>query len=124
MSLAMKDQTITIYGDGSQKRSYIFIDDLVEAILQAVLKKKAYGEVFNVSGKERKSVLEMAQIVVKTVGKGKISFVPWPEKAKKVEMGDIYLDIRKIKHFLSWEPSYSLKEGVKETLGFFDTNSK
>lgn len=120
ISLAMNDRTITIYGDGSQKRGYIFIDDLVEAILQSVLEKKAYGDVFNVSGKERKSVLEMAQIVVKSVGRGKISFVSWPGKAKKVETGDIYLDIGKIKRDLSWEPSYSLNEGIKQTLKFFD----
>ena len=124
MSLAMNDRTITIYGKGSQKRSYIFIDDLVEAILQAVLNKKTYGEVFNVSGKERNSVLEMAQIVVKSVGKGKISFVPWPEKAKKVETGDIYLNTRKIEKILSWKPAYSLKDGIEQTLKYFRKNNK
>jgi UDP-glucose 4-epimerase len=115
--LASKGETIKIFGEGHQRRTYLYIHDLVDAILQVVDDAKSFGEVFNVGGSESVSIIDMANMVVRTVGKGRIEKQPWPEKAAKIEVGDLQLDISKIQAKIGWSPKVSLKQGIINSYG-------
>jgi UDP-glucose 4-epimerase len=115
---AMDDQTITIYGDGSQVRDYIYIDDLAEAFVRAAATAACNGQVFNVGSGTGVTFKTMAETIIKTVKSGKIIHVPWPETYVNVETGNYVSDIRKISGFLDWQPKIDLKEGVARTFAY------
>jgi len=115
----MKGKDITIYGDGSQLRDYIFIDDLVNAYLLAGVSKNASGQIFNVGSGVGTKFKDMTDSIIEIVGKGKKINVPWPENYHNIETGDYVTDISKIKKLLGWEPKISLYKGLKKTYEFY-----
>ena len=116
---AMDDQTITIYGDGSQIRYYIFIDDLAEAFVRAAATDACSGQVFNIGSGTGVTFKTMAETIIQTVKSGKIIHVPWPDNYVNVETGDYVSDIRKISGFLGWHPGIDLQEGVARTFAYY-----
>lgn len=120
--LAMENKKLTIYGDGSQMRDYIYIDDVADAFIQSAINKNAFGEVFNLGSGVGTRFIDMVHTIVDTVGKGEIVNVPWPAEWKNVETGDYISDISKIKNAIEWEPKIPLKEGIKKTYDYYKYN--
>jgi UDP-glucose 4-epimerase len=116
MELALANATINLYGNGSQLRDFIYIDDLVEALLIVGQEPRIDGEVFNVSSGEAISLREAAEIIVAVTCKGQIEQIPWPSGAKQVETGDFLADITKIKQVTGWHPRTEFKNGIKKAL--------
>jgi UDP-glucose 4-epimerase len=121
---AMNGETIEIFGDGKQLRDYIFVEDIVFAMLAAGIAERVDGEVFNLGSGHSISFLEMAQTVVDVVGKGSIKKVPWPNNYKIIEGGDFDCDISKANDLLKWTPKYALREGVGKTVEFYEKYRK
>lgn len=119
LRLAMENKTISIFGEGRQIRDYIFVEDLADAFIVASIKPECYGEVFNVGSGKGTSFIDMVNTVVKTVGKGQIKHIEWPENYINVETGDYITDIRKITSFTGWKPSMDFDEGVKITYEYY-----
>lgn len=119
---AMEGKDITIFGDGSQMRDYIFVDDLADAFISASVTDKTSGEVFNVGSGIGTKFKEMAETIIESIGKGKINFVPWPDNYLNVETGDYITDITKIKSYLDWSPQSDLKTGVLKTFKYYSVN--
>jgi len=117
--LAMENKVIKIFGNGNQVRDYIYIDDLVNAFLLASFKKEAIGQVYNVGSGIGTEFKDMANLVIKTVGKGRIEFIPWPKNYMNVETGDYITDITKIKKELGWMPHISLEKGIENTVDYY-----
>ena len=115
----MNDKEITVYGEGSQLRDYIFIDDLVNAYLLAGISPNAKGNVFNVGSGVGTEFKDMVDLLIEMVGKGKKIEVPWPENYHNIETGNYITDISKIKSLLNWEPKVSLRDGLKVTYEFY-----
>jgi len=118
---AMEGKEITIFGDGSQMRDYIFVDDLANAFISASITDKTSGEVFNVGSGTGTKFKDMVENIIKIVGKGKINFVPWPDNYLNVETGDYITDIAKNKSYLDWYPQCDLKTGVLKTFEYYST---
>lgn len=116
IELALDDETLPIYGEGRQLRDYIFIGDLIEAMLCAGADKNTDGKVFNVGGGEGISLLEMANLIVRKVGRGRVQRVPWPSMALAIETGDFIADIRQISREFGWKPRVGVEEGVQLTV--------
>jgi nucleoside-diphosphate-sugar epimerase len=116
INLAISGHTLSVYGDGSQLRDYIHINDVVEAFLTAGVHPRASGQTFNVGSGRSVSFLEMAKLVITLTNSGKITQVPWPESALKVETGDFYSDIASIQHILGWNPKISLEAGLRDAI--------
>lgn len=116
---AMEGKPITIFGDGSQMRDYIYIDDLVEAIVRAMTTPGMEGEVFNVGSGAGTSFRDMVATVVDTVGTGSYHHVEWPADYVNVETGDYISDITKLKRSFDWQPSISIEEGVRRTVDYY-----
>lgn len=116
---AMCSETIEIFGEGNQLRDYIYVEDIVSAMLSAGVCDKANGEVFNLGSGYSIPFHEMAQTVISVVGDGYLKNIPWPENYKIIEGGDFDCDISKANIMLDWSPKYSLNEGIEKTVEFY-----
>lgn len=115
---ALSGVTCEIYGDGTQTRDFIYIDDLIEAILAAATVAPG-GEVFQIaSGKER-TVLELATLLKEELGRHDVEM---DLAHGPLRLGDVrrnYSDTSKARAILKWAPRVSLPEGLAETVGYF-----
>lgn len=115
ISLAINNKTIEIFGNGEQKRDYIFIDDLVSAFLKAALSKKL-GQIYNLGCGKGIKFKKMVTLILNGIGNGRIKYVPWPKDYKDAETGSYISDITKIKRNLNFQPKVSFKIGIKKTI--------
>jgi UDP-glucuronate decarboxylase len=113
---ALKNQDITIYGDGSQTRSFCYMDDLLEAMVRAMNTGDEFTGPVNIGNPGEFSMLELAELVLKLTGsKSRIIFQPLPQDDPRQRKPDITL----AKSALGWEPKVKLEEGLKETIAYF-----
>jgi len=116
ISQAVEGRNITVYGDGSQTRSFCYITDTVRAVLSILANDVARGEVFNIGNPEETSILELAK-KVKTLARSKseITFHPLPQDDPRRRCPDI----SKAKKLLNWQPEITLDEGLIRTISWF-----
>jgi UDP-glucose 4-epimerase len=117
--LAIEDATIQIYGDGSQLRDFVFVDDAADAFLRAGAMDACNGEAFNVGGTEPISHRELTSLLVEIAGSGRIAYVPWPPEKKAIDIGDFYTDSSKMTRTTGWRPTVPLREGLARTVAFY-----
>lgn len=120
--LAVEGEAIRLYGDGNQLRDVLYVDDVVRALLLAALTPEAAGEALNVGSGEGVSLGTIARELVEIAGKGRIEYVPFPEEAKRIEIGDYVGDVAKIERLLSWRPSVRLRDGLERSLRYFEAH--
>ena len=113
---AVSGRPITLFGDGSQRRDYLYIDDLVEALLRAASLPVSRGKVYNIGDGQGTSLLELAEMAVLEAGQGEIVRVPWPEEYRAIETGDYLSDISLARHELDWSPVTDIREGIARTV--------
>ena len=114
MVQALKGEDITVYGDGTQTRSFCYVEDLIDGIKRLLNSDEA--EPVNLGNPEEISVLDFAKEIVRLTGsKSRIVFNPLPQNDPKVRQPDI----TKAKRILGWEPKVSREEGLKRTLQYF-----
>ena len=111
---ALKGEDMTIFGDGTQTRSFCYVSDMIDGIYQLLMSDEVNP--VNIGNPKEMSVLEFAQEVLRITGsKSKIVFKPLPQDDPKVRQPDI----AKIKQVLNWEPKVSLEDGLNETILYF-----
>merc|ERR1712151_314195 len=112
---ALAGEDITIYGDGSQTRSFSFVDDTVEALLRFMDQEQTVGPM-NIGNPHEFTVKELAEMVVELTGsKSKIIYLPLPGDDPKQRRPDI----TRARKYLSWEPKTQLREGLLKTIDYF-----
>jgi UDP-glucose 4-epimerase len=116
--LAVEDRTIQIYGDGSQIRDLVFVDDAADAFLRAGASDACNGEVFNVGGAEPISHRDLAARIIAAAGGGRVEFIEWPAEKRAIDIGDFYADSTKFQRATGWQPTVSLTDGLTRTLAF------
>lgn len=113
---ALKGEDITIYGDGSQTRSFCYVDDLIEGFVRMMNQDKIIGPV-NIGNPGEFTMLELAKEVLELTGsKSKIVFMPLPGDDPKMRRPNIDL----AKSALGWEPTIPLRKGLEKTICYFD----
>ncbi len=111
---ALRGEDLTVYGDGSQTRSFCYVSDLVEGIVR--LLRSDYNGPINLGNPQELSVLEFAhRIIALTGSRSRITFKSLPVDDPKVRQPDIGLARR----LLGWEPQVSLEDGLRETIAYF-----
>jgi UDP-glucose 4-epimerase len=120
IGLALQNKELTLYGEGTQKRTVTFIKDLVNAIILATYPKDIHGETFFAVGDLTYTVKQIAEIIVKIFGSGKVTHIPWPEERQKMEVGDSEISNKRIKNSLEWEPKYDISMGLMETKAYYN----
>ena len=113
---ALKGEDITIYGDGSQTRSFCYVDDLIEGFVRMMNQDKIIGPV-NIGNPGEFTMLELAKEVLELTGsKSKIVYKPLPGDDPKMRRPNIDL----AKSALGWEPTIPLRQGLEKTIVYFD----
>jgi UDP-glucuronate decarboxylase len=114
---ALKNKDITIYGDGSQTRSFCYVDDLVEGIINMMNSRGEFTGPVNLGNPREFTILELAEKIVYLTGSNsKIVYKPLPEDDPKQRQPDIDL----AKKELNWEPKIPFEEGIKKTIDYFE----
>jgi UDP-glucose 4-epimerase len=119
LRLAVEGQELLVFGDGTQRRDFTYVDDAVEAFLLAGASPEADGEVFNVGGEPPVSLRELAELLVEIAGGGSYRLVPFPEERRSIDIGDYFADDAKIRRRLGWEPRVGLREGLDRSLAYY-----
>ena len=113
---ALKGEDITIYGDGSQTRSFCYVDDLIEGFVRMMATDAGFTGPVNMGNPNEFTMLELAEQVIKTVGgTSKLVFMPLPTDDPKQRQPNITL----AKDKLGWQPKVQLEDGLKETTAYF-----
>jgi len=112
-------ERVQVYGDGSQRRDFTYVDDAVRAFCLAVVDDAVGGEVLNVGSREPVSLLELARRLVALNGGGAYDVVPFPPDRLAIDIGDYFADSSKLEQRLAWSPEVDLEEGLRRTLGYF-----
>jgi len=122
---ALQNLPITIYGDGSQTRSFSYVDDTIDAFLLLMKTPDEFTGPVNIGNPDEFTVKELAEIIIDLTGsKSKLEFKPLPSDDPVQRQPDISLAIEKLK----WEPATELLDGLRKTIRYFesllDTNTK
>lgn len=117
--LAIQDREIEIYGDGTQVRDLVFVDDAVDAFLRAGASDACNGRVFNVGGLEPVAHRDLVALLVRIAGTGRYRFVEWPPEKKAIDIGSFHADSTRIARVLGWRPSTPLASGFERTVAYF-----
>jgi UDP-glucose 4-epimerase len=117
--LALEGREIQVFGDGSQLRDFVYVDDAADAFLRAGASNVCDGDVFNVGGDEPVSHRELAQLLIRIAGSGSVRFVEWPADKKRIDIGSFYSDSTKFRATTGWRPRVQIDEGLRRTLSFY-----
>jgi len=117
--LAIENQEIQIFGDGSQVRDFVYVDDASDAFLRAGASDACNGEVFNVGGSEPIAHRQLVELLIDVAGTGRYKMVEWPAEKKVIDIGSFYADSSKFKAAVGWEPRVDLREGLKRTVAYY-----
>jgi UDP-glucuronate decarboxylase len=113
---ALRGEDITIYGDGSQTRSFCYVDDLIEVIVRMMDSERGFTGPVNIGNPVEYTMLELAEKVIALVGgRSKLVNKPLPSDDPRQRQPDISVARDK----LGWQPSVTLEDGLKETIAYF-----
>jgi UDP-glucuronate decarboxylase len=115
---ALKGEDITIYGEGTQTRSFCYVDDLLEGMVRLMNSREDFTGPVNIGNPGEYTMIELAEKILKLTGsKSKLSHMPLPADDPMQRKPDITL----AKKELGWEPTIPLEEGLKRTIEYFKT---
>jgi len=118
---ALAGEDITIYGDGSQTRSFCYVDDLIEGFVRLMASPQEVTGPINLGNPVEFTMIELAQAVLKlTNSKSKLTYMPLPADDPKQRRPDI----NRARSTLGWEPKIPLVEGLRETVAYFKNLSQ
>ncbi len=119
LKAALLGEQIEVWGDGSQRRDLLFVDDAVRAFLLSAARQEAEGEVFNVGAPTSVTLKELAELLVSLRAGAACRFVPFPADRKAIDIGDYFTAGDKIRDTLGWAPSIGLEEGLRRSLDYY-----
>ena len=118
---ALQNKDITIYGDGSQTRSFCYVSDLIEGMIKMMNNEEDFIGPVNLGNPSERSILDFAKLIIEmTNSKSKIIYKPLPSDDPIQRKPDISL----AKEKLDWEPKVDIKEGIAKTIEYFDKKLK
>ena len=113
---ALKNEDITIYGDGKQTRSFCYVDDLIEGIIAMMSSREGFTGPVNLGNPEEFTMLELADCIIRLTGsKSNIRYLPLPQDDPIQRKPDIRLAQKE----LGWKPTVKLEAGLKKTMDYF-----
>ena len=118
---ALKNEDITIYGDGSQTRSFCYVSDLIEGMIKMMNNEENFTGPVNLGNPSERSILDFAKMIIEmTNSKSKIVYKPLPSDDPIQRKPDISL----AKEKLNWKPTVDITEGISKTIEYFDKKLK
>jgi UDP-glucose 4-epimerase len=117
--LAIEGREIQVFGDGSQQRDFVYVDDAADAFLRAGASDACNGGVYNVGGTDPICHRELVALLIRTAGSGSVRHVEWPPEKKQIDIGSFYSDSSRVRHAVGWTPQVGLAEGLRRTIAFY-----
>ena len=117
---ALAGDEIRLFGDGSQMRDCLFVDDVVDAMMRAATCADAVGEVFNLGHSEVLPLSEIARLTIAAAGTDStVRCVPWPDELKRIDIGSFQGDFSKAQQILGWTPRILFADGMASTIAHY-----
>jgi UDP-glucose 4-epimerase len=117
--LALEGREIQIYGDGSQIRDFVHVDDASDAFLRAGATDAVNGDVFNVGGSEPTAHRDLVSLLLAASGRGTMRFVDWPDEKRRIDIGSFYSDYSRLTEATGWTPRIGLRTGLTTTMAYY-----
>lgn len=124
---ALRNEPLTVYGDGKQTRTFTHVNDVVKALMGLMLKEEAIGEVFNIGGTEETTIFELAEkIIAKTGSDSEISLIPYEDAFEKdfEDMQRRVPGIEKLKKLIEFHPAYELDVILDDVIDYIKTQQQ
>jgi UDP-glucose 4-epimerase len=118
LKAAVLSEEFEVWGDGTQRRDLLYVDDALRAFLLAAARTEADGAVYNVGAEASVDLAELAELVVR-LGGGSYRLVPFPPEREAIDIGDYYSNAAKIRAALGWQPTVTLEDGLRQTLAYY-----
>ena len=115
----LEGKVIQVFGDGTQRRDYNFIDDVIDAFLISATSDDAIGQSFNLGSSDPLSLEATAKIMCDEINGAHYELVPFPEERKAIDVGDFVCDYSAFSKSFGWNPKFSFEEGIAESINFF-----
>lgn len=116
--LVVEEEPFEVWG-GDQLRDFTYVDDAVDAFLLQAAKEDANGKIYNLGGDPPISLMDLANLLIKSNGGGEYFIKEYPLERKKIDIGDYYADDSLIKSELGWAPKQKLAEALSLTLAYY-----
>ena len=114
---ALCGDDIELFGDGSQQRDCVYVDDVVDAMLAAATHPAAVGEIFNLGNSEVLALSDIARHMIEAAGAGgTVRCVPWPDHLERIDIGSYQGDFSKSERMLGWAPRTRFADGIRTTI--------
>lgn len=119
LRLALLDEEIQIFGDGSQVRDFVHVDDAADAFLRAGANDAINGQALNVGGHEPIAHRDLVTLLLSVAGTGRMRMVEWPADKKRIDIGSFYSDSTRFSTATGWQPQITLRDGLADTITFY-----
>ena len=119
LRLVIEDAEVQIFGDGSQVRDFVYVDDAGDAFLRAGATDAVNGEALNVGGTEPIAHRDLVSLLVEIAGSGRMRFVEWPAEKKAIDIGSFYSSSDRLAAATGWRPTVTLRDGFARTIAFY-----
>jgi UDP-glucose 4-epimerase len=117
--LAVEGGEIQVFGDGSQVRDFVYVDDAADAFLRAGASDACNGLALNVGGSEPISHRDLVGLLLEVAGSGRMRFVDWPAEKRAIDIGSFYSDSTRFRDLSGWTPTVPLREGLSRTVQYY-----
>ena len=118
---AILGETIQLFGTGEQIRDFTYVDDVVSALCIAASTPNCHGRVYNLGG-EQATLKQVAELLIKHCGKGRIEITPFPEERRKIDIGNFYGSYEKFAADVGWRPKIGLSDGLRNMIDYYKAN--
>jgi UDP-glucose 4-epimerase len=117
--LAVENEEIQVFGDGSQVRDFVHVDDAADAFLRAGASDACNGEALNVGGDQPVTHKELVALLLEVAGTGRMRLVEWPSDKKAIDIGSFYSDSTRFRALTGWSPAIGLRDGLAATVEYY-----
>ena len=119
---AWANQQIKIFGEGSQTRNIMYVDDAAEILWRAAHEPRLIGDTYLAVGRQHLTVREIADTIIRVFQRGRVTCVEWPEDRRRIEIGHVKLSSARLRAITNWEPRYDLISGLQCTKAVLENN--
>lgn len=119
---AWTNQQIKIFGEGSQTRNVMYVDDAAEILWRAAHEPRLIGDTYLATGTQHPTVREIADTIVRVFQRGQVTSVEWPDDRRRIEIGHVKLSSARLRAITNWEPRYDLTSGLQRTKAVLENN--
>jgi UDP-glucose 4-epimerase len=121
LSQAWAGKQIDVFGPGTQTRNVLFAEDAAEILYRAAQDPRLFGEVFFATSEEHLSVLQIANEIIRVLGRGTLNHVDWPEARKRIEIDNVRISSALLMDLTGWKPRHTFAQGLEKTRALLET---